>query len=209
MKNGGTAGCQRIVSLLPSATEIVYALGLGDRLVGVTHECDFPHEAKSKPVLTASALPPASNSGEIDRHVRRHLHQGSSIYTLDAELLEALAPDLILTQELCAVCAVSYEIVARAARRLRGDSRIVSLEPSSLDDVYENIETVGTLTGTTQKAATVVGKLRARAETLVWEAPAPQMGGALWPRGLVDLAGEKPILANPGANSHVLDWGAI
>jgi iron complex transport system substrate-binding protein len=220
--NGGTVSCERIVSLLPSATEIVYALGLGDRLVGVTHECDFPPDAKGKPVLTASALPAASNSAEIDRHVRRHLHQGSSIYTLDAELLEELAPDLILTQELCVVCAVSYEIVARAARRLRGDPRIVSLEPSSLDDVYENIETVGTLTGTTQRTATVVGKLRARAETLrahvagsarprtlVLEWTDPPMSGGHWTPGLVELAGGEPILANPGANSQVLDWGAI
>jgi len=218
----GTVSCERIVSLLPSATEIVYALGLGDRLVGVTHECDFPPDAKGKPVLTASALPATSNSAEIDRHVRRHLHRGSSIYTLDAELLEGLAPDLILTQELCAVCAVSYEIVARAARRLRGDPRIVSLEPSSLDDVYQNIETVGTLTGTTQKAAVVVGKLRARAETLrehvagsarprtlVLEWTDPPMSGGHWTPGLVELAGGEPILANPGANSQVLDWGAI
>ena len=222
MKNGGTVGCERIVSLLPSATEIVYALGLGDRLVGVTHECDFPPGTKSKPVLTASALQAASNSAEIDRHVRRQLHQGSSIYTLDAELLEELAPDLILTQELCVVCAVSYEVVARAARSLRGDPRVVSLEPSSLEDVYANIETVGALTATTQEAASVVGKLRARAETLrkhvagrphprtlVLEWTDPPMSGGHWTPGLVELAGGEPILANPGANSQVLDWGAI
>src|SRR6202049_496464 len=222
MKNGGTAGCQRIVSLLPSATEIVYALGLGDRLLGVTHECDFSPGTKSKPVWTPSALQAASNSAEIDRHVRRHLHQGSSIYTLDAELLEALAPDLILTQELCAVCAVSYEIVARAARRLRGDPRIVSLEPSSLDDVYVNIETVGALSGTTKEAAGVVGKLRARAETLrahaagsarprtlVLEWTDPPMSGGHWTPGLVELAGGEAILANPSANSQTLTWAAI
>jgi iron complex transport system substrate-binding protein len=161
-----TTRSERIVSLLPSATEIVYALGLGERLVGVTHECDYPPEAKSKPVLTASALPTASTSAEIDRHVRRHLHQGSSIYTLDAELLERLAPDLILTQELCAVCAVSYDIVARAAKQLRGDPRIVSLEPSSLEDVYANIATVGELSGAIAEAAAVVGKLRSRVELL-------------------------------------------
>ncbi len=213
---------ERIVSLLPSATEIVYALGLGERLIGVTHECDFPPDAKTKPVLTASALPPASSSAEIDRHVRRHLHQGSSIYTLDAELLERLAPDLIVTQELCAVCAVSYEIVARAAKRLRGDPRIVSLEPSSLEDVYANIETVGELTGTSGRSAYVVAGLRARIEalrshvagksrprTLVLEWTDPPMSGGHWTPGLVEIAGGEPILANPGANSVVIAWQAI
>ena len=112
MRGNPSSPCELIVSLLPSATEIVYALGLGDRLVGVTHECDFPAEAKTKPILTASALPHAATSAEIDRHVRRSLHQGSSLYALDADLLERLEPDLIVTQELCAVCAVSYEIVA-------------------------------------------------------------------------------------------------
>jgi iron complex transport system substrate-binding protein len=222
MVKTGAPRCESIVSLLPSATEIVYALGLGERLVGVTHECDYPPEAKRKPALTASALPPAATSAEIDRHVRRHLHLGSSIYTLDAELLERLAPDLIITQELCAVCAVSYDIVARAAKRLRGDPRIVSLEPSSLDDVYANIETVGELTGTPEAAAQVVAGLRERSaalarhvagrrrpKTLVLEWTDPPMSGGHWTPGLVELAGGEPILANPGANSQVLEWTAI
>jgi len=222
MKNAETPRCERIVSLLPSATEIVYALGLGERLAGVTHECDFPSEARSKPVLTASALPAASTPSEIDRHVRRHLHQGSSIYTLDAELLERLAPDLILTQELCAVCAVSYEIVARAAKRLRGDPRIVSLEPSSLEDVYATIETVGELTATSDRAVDVVADLRARVgalrhhvagksrpRTLVLEWTDPPMSGGHWTPELIEIAGGEPVLANPGANSQVLAWEAI
>jgi len=222
MKTGKTPRCERIVSLLPSATEIVYALGLGERLVGVTHECDYPPEATSKPVLTASALPAASTPSEIDRHVRRHLHQGSSIYTLDAELLERLAPDLILTQELCAVCAVSYEIVARAAKRLRGDPRIVSLEPSSLEDVYATIETLGELTGTSDRARAVIAGLRARVEalcrhvagrarprTLVLEWTDPPMSGGHWTPELVESAGGESILANPGANSLILTWDAI
>jgi iron complex transport system substrate-binding protein len=212
----------RIVSLLPSATEIIYALGLSDNLVGVTHECDFPEDARSKPHLTASSLPSAANAAEIDRHVRASLHQGSSLYALDADLLERLQPDLIVTQELCEVCAVSYEIVARAAKRLRGDPRIVSLEPSSLEDVFANIATVGSLAGRDAEAASLVTALRARAarladhvagrarpRTLVLEWTDPPMSGGHWTPGLVELAGGEPLLAHPGANSQTLAWDAI
>ena len=213
---------ERIVSLLPSATEILYALGLGDRVVGVTHECDFPEAAKNKPQLTASALPFAATSREIDRHVRASLHQGSSLYALDAELLERLAPDLIITQELCEVCAVSYQIVARAAKRLTGDPRLISLEPSSLEDVFANIATVAELAGVPERAPGVVEPLRARIgalaartagrarpRTLVLEWTDPPMSGGHWTPGLVEVAGGEPILANPGANSQVISWEAI
>jgi iron complex transport system substrate-binding protein len=217
-----TAPARRIVSLLPSATEIAYALGLGDRVVGVTHECDFPPEAKMKPHLTASALPPAANSAEIDRHVRASLHAGSSLYALDSGLLERLAPDLIVTQELCEVCAVSYEIVARAARRVRSDPRVVSLEPSSLEDVYANIETFGELTGTRDAADALVARLRTRSaalsahfadrsrpRALVLEWTDPPMSGGHWTPSLVQLAGGVPVLGNHGENSVVLSWPAI
>ena len=213
---------RRIVSLLPSATEIVYALGLGEQLVGVTHECDFPEEARAKPHLTASALPVAGSAAEIDRHVRASLHAGSSLYALDAALLERLAPDLIVTQELCEVCAVSYDIVARAAKRLRGDPRLISLEPSSLEDVYANVATIGELTGREIAAAELVSKLRARAarlaahvagrprpRALVLEWTDPPMSGGHWTPGLVELAGGEPLLAHPGANSQRIAWEAI
>jgi iron complex transport system substrate-binding protein len=208
--------------LLPSATEILYALGLGDRVVGVTHECDFPPAARAKPQLTSSALAPAANAAEIDRHVRASLHAGSSLYALDAALLERLAPDLIITQELCEVCAVSYAIVARAAKRLRGDPRIVSLEPSSLGDVFANIQTVGELTGAAEAAVTLVSSLerrlrdlqalvagKSRPRTLVLEWSDPPMSGGHWTPELVERAGGEAILANPGANSHVIGWDAI
>lgn len=213
----------RVVSLLPSATEILFAIGAGDDVVGVTHECDFPAQALARPRLTSSALPAAGSSAEIDRHVRRSLHEGSSLYHLDADLLEKLAPDLIVTQELCAVCAVSYEIVDRAVRRLRGDPRLISLEPSSLDDVFATIAHLGDLTGRRAAADDLLAQLRARVGTLrahasrqrerphvlVLEWTDPPMSGGHWTPGLVELAGAQPVLGNPGANSRVLLWDEI
>ena len=211
----------RIVSLLPSATEILFGIGAGGDVVGVTHECDFPDAALALPRLTSSALPGASNSAEIDRHVRASLHSGSSLYHLDSALLERLAPDLIVTQELCKVCAVSYEIVDRAAKRLTSDPRVVSLEPSSLDDVLANIEFVGELTGRVSGARALVEALSLRIEalraaeatrrprTLVLEWTDPPMGPGHWTPGLIELAGGTAILSNPGANSQRLEWETI
>lgn len=213
---------RRIVSLLPSATEILYALSAGDRVVGVTHECDYPPEARAKPHLTASALPQGFDSAAIDRHVRKQLHAGSSLYSLDSELLERLAPDLIITQELCPVCAVSYHVVTQATRELRGYVRIISLEPSSIEDVYANILAVGESIGVTERAKAVVAGLRnrerrlrqltamlARPRTLVLEWTDPAMGAGHWTPGLVELAGGAPVLANPGAASQRLEWPKI
>jgi iron complex transport system substrate-binding protein len=212
----------RIVSLLPSATEILFGIGAGDDVVGVTHECDFPAEATARPHLTSSALPAAGSSAEIDRHVRRSLHQGSSLYHLDAGLLEELAPDLIVTQELCTVCAVSYDIVQQAVRRLRGDPRLVSLEPSSLDDVFATIAYLGDLTGHAMGANKLLTDLHARVyalrartgtrprpRVLVLEWTDPPMSGGHWTPGLVELAGATPVLGNAGANSTVLTWEEI
>ena len=210
------------MSLLPSATEILFAIGAGAEVVGVTHECDFPEAAKTRPHLTRSALPHAASSAEIDRHVRKSLHEGSSLYDLDSELLERLAPDLIVTQELCAVCAVSYDIVDTAARRLRGDPRLVSLEPASLEDVFATIAYLGELTAHAEGAAGLLASLRARVDalrahtadgprprTLVLEWTDPPMNAGHWSPGLVELAGAEPLLGNPGANSRVLDWDEI
>lgn len=209
----------RIVSLLPSATEILFAIGAGSQLVGVTHECDFPPAAATLPVLTSSALPASADSAAIDRHVRASVHAGSSLYHLDARLLETLAPDLIVTQELCVVCAVSYSIVDRAARRLSSDPRVISLEPSSLDDVYANIATLGALSGCESGASALAHELQSRIDrvrsrvspfdrprTLVLEWTDPPMSGGHWTPGLVEIAGGVPVLANPGANSRVLAW---
>ncbi len=213
----------RVVSLLPSSTEILFAIGAGDAVVGVTHECDFPAEARERPVLTSSLLPQELDAAGIDRHVRARVHSGSSLYGLDDAKLAELAPDLIVTQELCAVCAVSYEIVDRAAKRLRGDPRIVSLEPSSLEDVFATIAFLGELTDRRKGAAALVAALRtrvaalqarvaqrrARERVLVLEWTDPPMSAGHWTPGLVELAGGEPVLANPGANSRVLTWDEI
>lgn len=156
-----------IVSLLPSATEIVCTLGLQDRLVGVTHECDHPPGVAGKPALTASRIAHQTMSSvEIDHAVRSQLDGHGSIYDLDEDRLRELAPDLILTQELCEVCAVSYSIVERAARRLDTDTAVVSLEPNTISDIMANIRTVGELTGAQGEAERVVGELRARLDAL-------------------------------------------
>lgn len=212
----------RIVSLLPSATEILFALGAGDDVVGITHECDYPPAAQGRAILTSSALPAAGSPAEIDRHVRKSLHEGSSLYALDAALLERLAPDLIVTQELCKVCAVSYDIVDRAAKRVKSDPRVISLEPSSLEDVYANITTIAGLTGRAAAGTQLVESLRAReralhertaglprVRTLLLEWTDPPMSAGHWTPGLIELAGGTPVLGNPGANSVTLEWDAV
>ncbi len=157
----------RIVSLLPSATEIVCRLGLQDALVGVTHECDHPPGVDSKPALTASRIAHQTmSSAEIDHAVRSQLDGHGSIYDLDETGLRVLAPDLILTQELCEVCAVSYRTVEQAARRLDSDAAVISLEPNTISDILANIRTVGELTGTHAEADRVVGELCARLDAL-------------------------------------------
>ncbi|HEX8775682.1 MAG TPA: cobalamin-binding protein [Pyrinomonadaceae bacterium] len=157
----------RIVSLLPSATEIVCALGLEDALVGITHECDFPPGVAAKPRLTASRISHETmTSAEIDHAVRSQLDGHGSIYELDEERLRALAPDLIITQELCDVCAVSYGIVEQAARMFETDVRVISLEPNTIEDIFANIRTVGQLTGSARAAAALVEGLRARLDKI-------------------------------------------
>jgi iron complex transport system substrate-binding protein len=153
----------RIVSLLPSTTEIVCALGLENDLVGITHECDYPKSVANKPRLTASRISHETmSSAEIDHAVRSQLDGHGSIYDLDETRLRELKPDLILTQELCEVCAVSYKTVARAARMFEADVKVVSLEPNTIADIFENIRMVGELTGQKNEAEQLISNLNAR-----------------------------------------------
>ena len=157
----------RIVSLLPSTTEIVCALGLEDALVGITHECDYPASVAVKPRLTASRISHETmSSKEIDHAVRSQLDGHGSIYDLDEVRLRALNPDLILTQELCDVCAVSYQTVERAARMFETDVRVVSLEPNTIGDIFQNIRLVGELTARKNEADRVILDLTSRLDRI-------------------------------------------
>jgi len=158
---------QKIVSLLPSSTEIVCALGLEEKLVGVTHECDYPGSVPSKPHVTASRISHETmSSKEIDHAVRSNLDGHGSIYDLDENLLQSLDPDLILTQELCDVCAVNYEMVTKAARIYAAGAKIVSLEPTTIKEIYDNIEMIGSVCEMPQKAADLTVALQKRLDEI-------------------------------------------
>src|ERR1700681_29109 len=212
----------RIASLLPSATEIVCSLGMEEELVALTHECDCRESVRAKPVLTRSVLSASSSSGDVDRHIRELVHQGSSIYALDAELLSTLHPDLILTQELCEVCAVSYPIVERAARRLGSSPQLVSLEPESLEDVFQNILVVGRLVGRIETAEHLCESLRQRVAAirqrvagrprrtvvcLEWVDPPFNCGH--WTPELVAMAGGNELLGVAHQPAYPLDWQQV
>jgi iron complex transport system substrate-binding protein len=152
----------RIVSLLPSATEILYALGLGDSVVGITHECDFPLEAAQKPVLIKPRVDPHAAPAEIDRQVSALVGRGESIYAVDAELLASLQPDLIVTQDLCHVCAASPDDLATALTRFQKPPRVLALTPHSLGDVWHDISSVGRATDSEAAAESLIVDLRRR-----------------------------------------------
>jgi iron complex transport system substrate-binding protein len=218
----------RIVSLLPSATEIVCALGLGDELVGVTHECDWPAEVAGKSVMTTSVLDHSSTpSGEIHRLVTDAIHGGSSLYTLDEIALEGARPDLILTQELCKVCAVSYRQVNEVARAIDADITVVSLEPTSLEGIFNSISTVGAMTDAEDAAVDLVESLRARLGAIEARASERREDGHQPPRVVgiewldppfavghwvpeqIRRAGGWDLLGLDGEASRQTDWAAI
>lgn len=214
----------KICSLLPSATEIVFALGLGDRLVGVTHECDFPPEARHLPVVTRSVVDAGDGgSREIHQHISAARHAGSSIYALDHDLLARLDPELILTQELCDVCAVSYDLVTQAVRRLDDPRRVLSLSPTNLDGILAAIEQVGEAAGVPERAARLVADLQERIEAVAGSARAalrrprvlalewldPPFIGGHWVPELVRLAGGTCDRGHEGRPSTRVDWSRI
>jgi iron complex transport system substrate-binding protein len=162
----------RICSLLPGATEIAYALGLGDQIVGVTHECDYPADAQHKPVMVHSAIDAQRMSaGEIDRKVGELLEAGKGLYRIDAQAFGAAAPDIILTQGLCEVCALDYHEVVKAAARLAHRPIIISLNPHNLSELLDDILRVGDATARQSAAATLVADLRQRIERVACREP--------------------------------------
>ncbi|MEL6897688.1 MAG: ABC transporter substrate-binding protein, partial [Planctomycetota bacterium] len=157
----------RIVSLLPSATEIVCALGLRDELVGVTHECDFPAGVETLPQVTRTLIPHDATSSEIDALVRERLKTDKALYSLDMETLHRLQPDLIVTQALCDVCAVAEQEVNAAACSLPGNPRVINLQPNNLREVFDCIAAVGRAVGIDDKANEVIASLQSRVNAVV------------------------------------------
>lgn len=220
-----TKGIGRIVSLLPSATEIVAALGLGDRLVGRSHECDFPVNVTRLPVCTAARLPLDAGSREIDVEVKRLLAQALSIYEIDEAVLGGLAPELIVTQSQCDVCAVSESDVEQAVRDVLGAGvRVVSLCAETLDGIWRDIETVAAAAGVEAAATSLVSTLRGRIAgierrlsgesrerpgVLCIEWMDPLMSAGNWIPELVERAGGRPLLGHAGSASPWVEWEQV
>ena len=213
----------RVVSLLPAATEMVAALGMVDALVGVSHECDFPAAVQALPRVTRCAIHGnALPSGDIDRWVKTELRRSGTLYTMDEPLLRRLAPDVIITQRLCDVCAVGWDGVAAFAATLPGPPRLVNLEPRTLGDVFDDIRRVAAALDVPQRATAVIAELetriarvrervagtpRRRCVLLEWIDP-PFASGH-WDPELVELAGGVDPVGRAGADAREVPWDAI
>jgi iron complex transport system substrate-binding protein len=215
---------QRIVSFLPSATEMICALGLVDRLAGVTHECDHPVEVRGKPIVVRSALPTdRMTQSEIDAAVTERLRQGLSLYQVDERLLQGIAPDLIVTQDLCQVCAPSGNEVAQVLSSLSTEPKILWLTPNSLEQIFENLQELGAATGRQQQAEAIIVDGRARLERVAaqtsrltvrprvfcmeWIDPVYCSGH--WVPEMVRIAGGIDDLGREGADSVRISWDDV
>jgi iron complex transport system substrate-binding protein len=212
----------RIVSLVPHATELLYALGLGDQVVAVTHECDHPLEALELPRVTRDVLPGGLSAGEIDAAVRERTLAGEAIYELDRDALAELEPDLIVTQELCPVCAVSYDEVAAIAQELRCKPRVIALDPKTLGETLGDVRTVAEATNSRARGVELVARSRARidrvrlavrdeprvrAVALEWLDPVYVAGH--WTPQMIELAGGEDPIGLAGERSEVVSWELV
>jgi iron complex transport system substrate-binding protein len=212
----------RIVSLVPSATEMLFALGLGDEVTAVTHECDYPPEARDRARVTRDVIGPGLDAASIDRAVRELTAEGRSIYELDEAALERLQPDLIVTQALCTVCAVSYDDVREIATRLESEPRVISLDPHTLGEVLGDVRTLAEATDAkdagvdlVHDAATRIDRVRlavraaepVRVAALEWLDPVFTAGH--WTPQLIEYAGGIDVLGLPGEPSEQRSWEEV
>jgi iron complex transport system substrate-binding protein len=209
----------RIVSLVPHATELLFALGLGRQVVAVTHECDHPREALQLAKVTRDVLPAGLSAGEIDAAVRERTLQGEAIYALDRDALARLAPDLIVTQELCPVCAVSYDEVAALAKELPSRPQVIALDPKTLGETLGDVRTLAQSTDSRDRGVELIaqaagridrvklavrGQRRVRVAALEWLDPVYIAGH--WTPQMIELAGGEDVLGLPGEHSQVFSW---
>lgn len=212
-------GDVRIASLVPSSTEMLFALGLGDQVVAVTHECDFPVEAAKLPHLSSTVIPEGLSPAEIDAEVKRQVAAGNALYSLDEEVLRAVEPDLIIAQDVCAVCAVSYDDVTRIAARLPSNPRVLRQDPISLNEVLNNSVEVAIAAGITDDGLdlrnemearinavreAVAGSQRPRVAAIEWLDP-PFFGGH-WVPEMIEAAGGTNVIGNSGEKSAETTW---
>jgi iron complex transport system substrate-binding protein len=212
----------RIVSLVPHATELLFALGLGEEVVAVTHECDFPAGARELPQVTRDVLGSGLSAAEIDAAVRERTLRGEAIYELDSDALAALEPDLIVTQALCPVCAVSYDEVASLAGEMPSRPRVIALDPKSLGETLGDVRTLAQATGRRDQGVALVARAAARIDrvrlavrarrrprvaALEWLDP-PYVAGH-WTPQLIELAGGEDVLGLAAEPSQELSWDAV
>ncbi len=209
----------RIASLVPSSTEALFALGLGESVVAVTHECDYPEAVLELPRLTSSVIPAGLTAAQIDTRVRELTGRGESLYSLDEPRLAEAAPDLIVTQALCAVCAVSFDDVRAVAARLRGSPRVISLDPETLEEVLGDLAELAQACAEPARGERLLAELRSRLRAVgaaVAGRPRPRVAalewldpvyiGGHWVPEMIELAGGVDVLGRPGRRSRVASW---
>jgi iron complex transport system substrate-binding protein len=212
----------RIVSLLPSTTEILFAVGAGDHVVGVTFECDYPSEARTRTIVSTSAMPEDLSPAEIDAFVAEAVSAGEDLYHLDAGALSGLDADLVVTQDLCAVCAVDVSVVDDALKHLGCTAEVLTIDPHTLDEVLDSVATLGKATSTEARADLLVASLRLRLDevvrrtsgrprprTLVLEWTDPPFAPGHWVPEMVGLAGGECVLGTTGEKSFRVAWDAV